>query len=108
MAGPSNNAKNQNDVETTAQTMHNGRQIKAPQWCLQNALSLTRAMVVRRCYMAATMAMALVQKCGGTPKIDVVPKTGTDGARWATNQLTTTGLAICTSIDMGDRGARRP
>ena len=40
----------------------------------QNAPSLTRVMVVRRRCMAASVAMALVQKRGGTPKIDVAPK----------------------------------
>ena len=54
--------------------MRHGRQIKAPQQCAQDAPLMMRAMVVRRRYMAATMAIELAQERVGTPKIDVAPK----------------------------------
>ena len=54
--------------------MHHGRRFEAPQRCARDALLLMRAMVVRWRHMTATVVMALAQKRGGTPKIDVAPK----------------------------------
>ena len=55
--------------------------------------------------MAVTVALALAQERGGTPKISTRRQNnGTNGARRAPNLLATTGLAMCTSIDIRDGG----